>query len=142
MFDFSIEVLSAVEKKHIVDEGLFSNDEYDAYALKVRVQNNGANELKLDDFKLAYQLLDSTDTEVQLLNTYDAFGVDGAIQSTIASGSSATGYLYFYDSLADENVPAIDINKVHKLEIGILNKTSNDNGVITGKYESYFVNLK
>jgi flagellar basal body-associated protein FliL len=141
IFDFSIEVLSQVEQKHIVKEGILGDDKYDAYAIKVNVKNNGDSELYLNDWRLAYQLVDSTDNEVQMLNAYDAFDFDGAIQTTIASGSSATGYLYFFDSLADENTPAIDINKVSKLEIGVL-KTSNDDGVITGNYESYFVKLK
>lgn len=144
VFDFSIEVLSPVEKKHIVKEGYFGkNDEYDAYAIKVNVKNNGNSELSLSDLRLYYQLLDSTDNEIEPVNSYDSFNFDGAIQDTIASGASATGYLYFFDLLADENTPAVDVNKVNKLEIGVLMYLTNgNNDTITGNYESYFVKLK
>ena len=96
----------------------------------------------MNDSRLAYQLIDSSNNEIEMLNPYDAFDFDNSIKSTIEAGGSAMGYLYFYDISADVNITDINLNKVSALEIGVLTKTSTIDHSITGKYTSYYINLK
>ena len=141
-FDFSVKVLSPLEKKSIFIEGITDDKKIDVYALKVEVKNHSDMEFSLDDWALSYHLLDSTDGDIDILNSDSAFLIEDAIETKIASGETKTGYLYFYDVLTTIDDIDIDLDRVSKFKINVLNRlvASGENNV--AMYDSYFVMLK
>ena len=136
-YDFDIDVLS-VEKDYPIDSYFYTGD---CFALKVNIKNNSVSNLNLLSL-VQFTLINSLNNEVAILNMIASSMVDGSIEEQILSGSSVSGYLYFYNIDTDGYGSNIDDSDISKLKISVPKELDKSGDVIMGNYNDYYINLK
>lgn len=136
-YDFELEVLS-VEKNYLIDEVFHSGE---CLAMKVKIKNNGDEDLSISPIMMRFNLLDSSNNEISSLNISMSSTMTNAIED-IPSGQEASGYFYFFDVNENGESTNIKNNNVAKLEVEVMKHIEKDDGIISGDYEQYYVNLK
>lgn len=136
-YDFELEVLS-VEKNYLIDEVFHSGE---CLAMKVKIKNNGDEDLSISPIMMKFNLLDSSNNEISSLNISMSSTMTNAIED-ILSGQEASGYFYFFDVNENGESTNIKNNNVAKLEVEVMKHIEKDDGIISGDYEQYYVNLK
>ena len=136
-YDFELEVLS-VEKNYLIDEVFHSGE---CLAMKVKIKNKGDEDLSISPIMMKFNLLDSSNNEISSLNISMSSTMTNAIED-IPSGQEASGYFYFFDVNENGESTNIKNNNVAKLEVEVMKYIEKDDGIISGDYEQYYVNLK
>ena len=136
-YDFELEVLS-VEKNYLIDEVFHSGE---CLAMKVKIKNNGDEDLSISPIMMKFNLLDSSDNEISSLNISMSSTMTNAIED-IPSGQESSGYFYFFDVNENGESTNIKNNNVAKLEVEVIKHIEKNDGIISGDYEQYYVNLK
>lgn len=136
-YDFELEVLS-VEKNYLIDEVFHSGE---CLAMKVKIKNNGDEDLSISPIMMKFNLLDSSNNEISSLNISMSSTMTNAIED-ILSGQEASGYFYFFDVNENGESTNIKNNNVAKLEVEVMKHIEKDDEIISGDYEQYYVNLK
>lgn len=136
-YDFDINILS-IEKDYSINSYFYSGD---CFALKVSITNNSKSNLSLLAL-VNFTLMNSSNNKVASLNMILSSMIDGSIKSEIASGETASGYLYFYNVDDDGNTSNIDDSDISKLKISVPKELNKSGGTVTGEYNDYYINLK
>lgn len=136
-YNFEMEVLS-VEKNYLIDEVFHSGE---CLAMKVKIKNNSDEDLSISPIMMKFNLLDSSNNEISSLNISMSSTMTNALEE-IPSGQEAMGYFYFFDVNEDGITSNIKNNNIAKLEVEVMKHIENKDGVISGDYEQYYVNLK
>lgn len=137
-YDFDFQVLD-IEKNHTISNSIFYTGE--CYALKVKIKNNSSSTLNLQSF-INFSLVDASGHEIESDNLLITSDFEGSIKLNIPSGSSDTGYLYFYHFDANGNDSNINASLVDKLKISVVKELNNTNGSTKGEYNDYYVSLR
>lgn len=136
-YNFDVNVIS-IEKNHSIKNYFYDGN---CLALKINIKNKSESNLNLLSL-IKFNLINSSDNEIASANMLLSSIFEGSIDKEISSGTTGTGYLYFYNIDDDGNISNIDDSDISKLKVSVPKELEKSDGVVNGSYNNYYIKLK
>ncbi len=135
---YNIKVVSPMEKYTVTNSDLYGGN---YVKLGLSINNLYSDELPVSTINMS--LTDSKKKEIYTSQTLVGYGTSDYFGSTsIGSGQTKSGYLYFGFSNDDDAFNTIDLDEIKYLKISVIcDANKNDNGTYTFKYSDYYLEL-